>query len=906
MTKDHWATVQHLYDAASEHPPEARRRFLREACGGDDALYAEVASLLSVETHHLLEGRALDAIDLPDILSAEGERIGPYRIEREIGRGGMGAVYLAARADGQFEQTVALKLIKRGMDSDAVLRRFYAERQILARLQHPGIARLLDGGLTDDGRPYLAMEFVNGEPITTHCDRLGLNVDARLDLFRQVCEAVGYAHQNLVVHRDLKPSNVLITETGTVQLLDFGIAKVLAGDDTPAPLTVLTAPDQRVLTPEYAAPEQVTGGPISTTTDVYALGVLLYELLTGQRPYTFEARTPSAIEHVVGTVQPSRPSTVVGEAPTMHGTPTERLRRRLAGDLDTICLTALRKEPERRYRSVEALAEDLRRHQQSLPVMARPDTLRYRARTFMHRHRVGLAALGASLLVLALVAATAFARVTAERDRAQTEADKAAEVSAFLASMLEGADPLDTPGQTLSAMELLERGAARIEDDLPEQPAVRAAMQHLMGEVYRNLGRYAEAESLLRSALDTRRRLHGDAHVEVAETARALGIVLRRVNRPDAAAPLLREALATQQALLGPEHPEAAYTMRQLASLLRDRGAFEQAETLYRNALAIARATLGNDHADVADIRNSLAVLLETVGRFDEAIVLMQEVIEADRRRGSETNPQLVGSLTTLSVLLRERGDLTGAEEVIREALRINLTVYGESHLETATSLRTLASILRDREQYGEAALLYERALAIRRDALGPDHPRIANLLNSYGTLRMDEGDFNAAQVLFGEALRIYRVQPQPDPAHVSPALHNLAGVYEAMDRPAEAEALYHESLALLRRTMPPGSADLAFPLVSLGSLLNGRGAYAEAAPLLEEAVTIRRAALPPEHTYTAQAERRLSDALAGLGRVGEARTVLRVSIGRLTETRGATDALTRQAQARLDALSRS
>ena len=666
-----------------------------------------------------------------------------------------------------------------------------------------------------------------------------------------------------------------------------------------------------MLTPEYAAPEQVAGGPVTTATDVYALGVILYELLAGRRPYSFDARTPAVIEHVVKTVEPPRPSDALAAAdtPTLaatRGATADRLRRRLVGDLDTICLMALRKEPGRRYGSAEALAEDLRRHRAGLPVVAQPDTAGYRARKFVRRHRAGLATTVAALLGVGVIAGIAFVRVGAERDRATAEAAEAEAVSAFLASILEGADPLQTPGDTLSALDLLARGADRIETDLADQPEVQASMRHLMGRVYQNLGHYDDAERLLRAALDTRRQLYGLEHLDVADTERSLGIVLRRTGDSEAAEPLLRHALAVQTTLLGPDDPETAHTQRHLASLLRDQGAYDAAEGLYRASLATSQAALGPDHADVLDVKNSLSVLLETLGRFDEAIEVMREVIEAERREAARLpnglHPTLSSSLATLGSLLREQGDDEGAEAAAREALAIDLAVFGDAHPQTATSLRNLASVLRDRGQYDEAARLYDQALAIRRAALGPDHPRVANLLNSYGQLRVAEGDLDAALALNREALRILRAQPDADPSRVSPAIHNLAAIYEEMDRPREAESLYRESLRLLRRSMPPGSPDLAFPLVSLGTILTRQDRFADAELLLREAVEIRRAALPPEHRYTAQAERRLFDALAGQAETDEARAVLAASLRRLADA-DADPELMEQAQARLDRL---
>ncbi|MAS53045.1 MAG: hypothetical protein CMJ44_00175 [Pimelobacter sp.] len=905
---DRWTRVQTLFEAALDHDGDARTAWLRAECGDDPDLYREVAAMLGGHRTRdtLLDGFAADLFDPADLdqaLGADdaGAHVGPWVLGERIGAGGMGTVYRATR-DGDFEQTAALKRIKPGMDSEAVLARFRAERQILARLEHPGIARLLDGGLDADGRPYFAMELVDGEPITDLADARRLSVDNRLELFAQTCEAVAYAHRQLVVHRDLKPSNVLVSEDGRVKLLDFGIARLLSADADDG----LTRTGHRVLTPATAAPEQVRGEPPTTATDVYALGGLLYRLLCGALPLD-PGLSASALERAVLETVPAAPSTrVTPSAAAARGTAETALAKRLRGDLDTICGKALRKEPERRYGSAAELLADVRRHLAGLPVEARPATARYRAGLFARRHRVGLAATVASLLAVGLVTALAFARVSAERDRAQTEADKAAEVSAFLASILEGADPYQAAGDTLSAFDLLERGAARIEEDLADQPDVQAAMQHVMGGVYENLGRYEEAEALLVAALDTRRRLYGSDHLDVAETERALGIVYRRIRDGDRAEPLLRHALDVQRRRLGPDDPEAAYTQRHLASLLRNRGEYDEAERLYRASLASFRSTLGDDHPDVLDVKNSLSVLLEQTGQFDEAVGLMREVVAAQRRQAAQSetgvDASLSATLATLGTLLREQGDLDGAEAAAREALALDQSVFGDAHPQTATSMRNLASILRDREQYDEAGRLYQAALDIRRAALGPDHPRVANLLNSFGKLRAEEGDLEGAIALSREVLRIYRAQPDAEPMRVAFATGNLGEYYEQVGRADQAEALYRESLRELRAAVPAESADLAFPLESLGTLLSGQERFAEAEPLLREAVAVRRAALPAGHRYTARSERRLSDVLVGLGRPADARALLTASLRRLRSARADAE-LVESAEARLAGL---
>ena len=756
-----WSRIEALFHDALARPEEEREDFVRAASGGDVALVRDVLALLDAEAAPaaILAGRALDVlpVEAADLFAPEadaGRRVGPYRLVEEVGRGGMGAVFRAERADGAFDQTVALKLVKRGMDSEAVLRRFRAERRILARLDHPGIARILDGGLADDGRPYLAMEFVEGEPITDHCDRLGLDLGARVRLFLQVCEAVGYAHRQLVVHRDLKPSNVLVTPEGRVKLLDFGIAKVLAGDEADDPMTVLTGPGQMLLTPEYAAPEQVTGAAISTATDVYALGVILYEVLSGQRPYAFDARTPAVIEHVVRTVEPPRPSTVVGDRPPTTGTSADRLRRLLAGDLDTICLTALRKEPERRYTSVEALADDLHRHRDGLPVLARPDTAGYRARKFVRRHRAGIAATTASGAVVILVAALAFARVSAERDRAATEAETSREVSAFLASLFEEADPGRALGDTLTVFAALDSGAVRLRTDLAGQPAVQARLLNTVGDIYQGLDQFDAATGAYRDALDALDRSGEDDPALRVDVLASLGAFYGSKRLLDEAEIPLTEAVRTARAHLDPADPLYSEALNRLADFYRNRTDFDQSEALFREAIDLRRRHHPGT-AELADALNNFALLLAESGRTDEALRLHEEALALRRARLGPVHPMVANSLANLAHGTEAVGRYDEAVRWARQADAIHQVVYSPDHQRTLRNRRTLAEALVGLGRLGEAEPLIEE---VRRGtpSEGPGATSYARACVVLAQIRRQQGRFGEAESLAAEAQRIY------------------------------------------------------------------------------------------------------------------------------------------------------
>ena len=812
MSADRWDRLQPLFEEALELAPSERAAFIRDACPNDAELANALEALLygNAETTPLLDAGIASALPVEDALDeahlppeAIPERIGVWTVGERIGAGGMGAVYRAERNDGAFEQTVALKLIKRGMDSEAVLRRFQAERRILARLEHPGIARLIDGGLAADGRPYLAMEFVEGTPITEFCTIHSLTLNERIDLFRQVCDAVQYAHRQLVVHRDLKPSNILVTEgaagTRRVKLLDFGIAKVLSGGDTA--LTVLTAPGQLMLTPEYAAPEQLSGGTISTATDVYALGVILYELLVGTRPYDFETRSPSAIERVVATAQPTRPSTAVSTS--SDGVAPNRLRRELAGDLDVICLMALRKEPDRRYGSAEALSDDLRRYRERLPVLARPDTLRYRVRTFARRNRTALAISTIAVLLVGAVTTLSFARVRAERDRARLEANKAEEVSAFLSDLFTSSNPAESRGADITARELLERGAERIEADLGSQPEVQAQMLHVVGEVHKNLGQYAEAESLLTRALASRRALLGPNHPSVGTTLSRLGLLYERQGRFAEATETLTEAITIHQRVASDHPVELANSLHGKSWAELRLGRYDAAEQLITEALQIKRRVFGDRHPEIAYSLNVLGDVYTHQGRYDEAETTHRQALALRRELLGPDHLDAAYSLHNLAATLRDAERWAEAEASYRESLELWRTHFGETSQEYANTLSQLALVIGMQGRYAEAEAMHEDAVTHTVASIGAEHPKMAGVLARRSPVLAAEGRLAEAEAVLRDGLSIQRRVVGDAHPNVADWLVRLAILVQAQERSDAARALLEESDRLCQRHQP-------------------------------------------------------------------------------------------------------
>jgi serine/threonine-protein kinase len=762
-------------------------------------------------------------------------RIGAYRVLRELGHGGMGTVFLAARADDQYQKRVAIKVI-RGLDSAEVVRHFRRERQILAGLDQPNIARLFDGGTTDDGLPYFVMEYVEGEPIDRFCDEHKLSVHERLTLFQGVCAAVQYAHRNLVVHRDIKPHNILVTPEGAPKLMDFGIAKLL----NPEVAGELPTATDLAMTPEYASPEQARGGPITTAADVYSLGVVLYELLTGHRPYKLRTHNALEVLKAVCEEEPERPSTAVGrtEERTLpdgttqertaasvsrnrEGTP-ERLKRRLRGDLDNIILVALRKEPQRRYGSVEALSEDIQRYLEGRPVTARKATTSYRASKFVRRNRtaVTVAAVLTAVIVVSVVGGFLAVRrqarlAEAERDRAQAAAERAERTNAFVRDMLGSADPR-VSGRDVTVASVLDAASSRVESELGSQPEVKAAVLSTLGTTYEGLGLLEPAEKHLKAALEAR------------------------------------------IAAYGPEHVEVAQSLGGLAAVAEDQGDLKEAERLNRQALAMLQRLNAADSEEATTLKGSLARVLEGLGDSAAAEVLYRETLALERRLGGGRSAGVAAILNNLGVLLGQRGDWAGAEPLHREALDIIRSVKGPEHPDVAAGMNTLGAVLESKGDLAGAEALYRESLAMRRKLLGPEHPDTTRSMYALAFLLRAKGDPEGAARLCREVLALRgRVLPDGHPMVAAVLLVEGLSLMD-LGRAREAEPLLRESLDLRRRSLPPGHWLIATAESALGACLVARGRFGEAEGLLLRGYEGLKASRGDAHTLTGDARRRL------------------------------------------------
>ena len=846
MAKLDEAEIARIVARAGGLGPRERFAYIRTACANDADAFDRVLLAHNI-TRASGQREEADNEESYWEVDRTGQELGSWRLRRRLGGGGMSDVYLAERI-GDYSHQVAVKLVRPGLVSRADHNRLRAERQILARLNHRNIARLLDGGTTADGIPYLVMEYVDGERIDLYCDRHHLSVTERLSLFRGVCAAVHAAHQNLVVHRDLKPSNILVTRDRTLKLLDFGIAKLIEVREQ-AHTVALTQADVRLFTPGHASPEQVQGGLITTATDVYLLGVLLYELLTGRKPFEMRDVRLAEMERIICNQTPPLPSAVMtlrgapiiegprieSAAESRNSTP-QRLRRELSGDLDNIVMKALRKEPERRYTSADEMAADLRRFEVGQPVIARRDTWRYRSGKFAQRHSMIVVASTALVVLLAGVATMMTLqahRLDQQRAIAEQEKRSSDETAKFLAGLFEVADPTEAQGKEITAREILDRGALRIQQELKDSPETQANLMETIGRVYLSLGFNAEARPQLEKAFGMRERLFPGDHASKASNLAALGKLEQSAGRLDIAAKHYREALAMNERLHGPrdlavalsleemgqfrkvqgdfkgaeknlqdslklftdlEGPKStrvSSVMNELAQLMERRGNMAGAEDFYRRALAIDRAALGNDHPQVAYQANNLAVALQNRGAFEQARPLFEESTALLRRVLGDKHPDTLDALGNYGRYLQAVGDLSAAEEVLTQVLRADVEVRGAGH-----------------------------------PFVGYDHVNLGNLLHL-------KGEYPSAEKEFREALKIYAATLPPDHQYVASAQTGLARTLIELGRLDEAYTAATRALTIWNDSLPPDHPQIANVKAISGEILARRGDLAQAEPLL-------------------------------------------------------------------------
>ena len=763
-----------LFREMADLPPAARESFFA-ARNITAELRAEVESLLAFDskedhfvTFHL--GQAAEAAVQADEesldVSLAGQIVGSYTLVSPIGHGGMGSVWLARRSDGRFEGHAAVKFLNAALVGQAGGERFRREGSVLARFAHPHIARLVDAGVSPFGQPYLVLEHVEGEPIDRYCDRHSLGTEARIRLFLDVLDAVAHAHSNLIVHRDIKPSNVLVTPDGRVKLLDFGIAKLLEDSEEPCESTALTREGGLALTPEFAAPEQVTGGAITTATDVYSSGVLVYLLLGGQRRAGSPAETMRAL--------------AAAEFPRLAA---------VRGDLATIVAKALRREPAERYVSAAAFAEDLRRYLDHKPIAARPDTLRYRTSKFLRRRWRAVTAVSAAALLIVLLTGIYTVRLAAERNHARLEAEKATKVSNLLTSLLTASDPYVTHEvREPTVRGLLDAGATRVHTELAGQPELQAQMLTVMGRVYERLGASNKAQALLEEALALNRR--GPANEALAQTLNDLGVLHKNKGEFPAAVPLLEEALAIRRKLLGTDNKDFAVTVSELGRAYTNQGDTERAEPLLEEALRIRRKIFGENDTETATTENDLALVLRVKGKLPEASALLQQSLAVHRKVFGEEHASVASVMNNLGTVRADMGDLAGAESLFSQSLTIRRSVLDPKHPEVGRALNKLANVWRQQGRYAEAAAMLREAIEIVRPSLGEQNPVTAECMANLARVYLAQGQPAAAEPLARRSVEIRRRVLRPGNWQTASAESLLGAVEAAMGRYAEAEPL--------------------------------------------------------------------------------------------------------------------
>jgi eukaryotic-like serine/threonine-protein kinase len=822
-----WRAVSPYLDRALEVTGDERQAWLASLRAEAPDLAADVETLLgereALDREHFLDRN----LPLLPNASLAGQTLGGYTLVSQVGRGGMGSVWLAQRSDGRFEARVAAKLLDASLMGDAGEARFRREGTILARLQHPHVARILDAGVSPAGQPYLLLEYVDGQHIDRYCDDRRLTIDQRVRLFLDVLAAVAHAHAMLVVHRDIKPSNVLVTSGGDVKLVDFGIAKLLDDPDRAAEATVLTRAGGWALTPEYAAPEQITGEPVTTATDVYSLGVLLYTLLGGCHPAGQAVRSPAELVQAVVRTEAPRLSSAAGggggpeatAAALRRGVTPEALRRALRGDLDTIVARSLKKQPGERYASAEALAGDLRRYLERRPILARPDTLRYRANRFVRREWRGVsAAVGGFLAFVALVAVYT-ERLADERNHARLEAEKASRVSQVLTEMLTDTDPYAAgDGREPTLRVLLDAGARRVHEQLSGQPEREAEMLTVIGRVYERLGDHASAQRLLEESLAIGRRV-APVHERVAQSLNDLGVLARERGDYPRARRLLEEALAMRRQLLGANHAAVAVTLVELGRVFRDLGSPERAEPLLRTALEIRERTLGRTHRETATSQSELGLLLWQRGDLDGAEPLLRACLETTRKALRPNHPDVATALSNLALVVEDKGDHVRAESLFREALAIRRQALGERHPSVATLLNNLAHTLQPQGRYDEAAAALRQALAIARPTLGDGHPMVATCLVNLARVDLARGDAASAEPPLRQARATFeRIYPSGD-WHIGTVESLLGASLTGLGRYPEAEPLLLDARRVLKDVPGPQGREAKMTETRLAAL---------------------------------------------------------------------------------------
>jgi eukaryotic-like serine/threonine-protein kinase len=869
MEPTRFAHAQELFHAVVDLSEADRASYLARVCTGDDALVAQVLAL--VEADHRRDSvldrgvaSAASVVMGSDLEAVPDHRFGPYRLVRPLGEGGMAVVYLARRDDLGSE--AAIKVLRDAWLSPARRERFAAEQRTLAQLIHPSIARLYDADTLPDGTPWFVLEYVEGVPLTGYCRARHTSIEGRLELFLRVLDAVQYAHSQAVIHRDLKPSNILVTADGSVKLLDFGIAKHLEVIDAPVDQT---RTGFRPMTPAYAAPEQMRGGAIGIQTDVYALGVMLYELLTDRLPFDLTGLTPGDAASVVTGGLPDRPS-LAAQRTSTRGTVRGRRSAHVSWtDLDVLCLTAMHRDPARRYQTVEALARDIGRYLAGQPLEARPDTVSYRFGKFVRRHRAGVAATVSALAIVVALVGFYTMRLAGARTTAEDEAARAQRIQRFMLNLFEGGDEAAGPADDLRVLTLVERGV-REARALGAEPRVQAELYRALGGIYQKLGRFDDADGLMHTALATLSRQAGPDDPGVG--AIIVDLALLRVDqaRLDDAERYAREGLDAAVRLLTGGHPERARATAALGHVMEARGRYREAISAAEEAVRL----YSRGGAVTAELTSALGQLADShyyLGEYDAADAINARVLEQSRAIYGADHPRVADLLINLGASLSDRGRYADAEPYYRQALAALTAFYGADHFRTASAMTMLGRALVYQKSFEEGVPLLERALAVQERVHGRVHPRVASVLNDLGSAALQQGRLDDAQSRFQRMLQIYRQTYGLEHYLIGIATSNLASVLTEKGELDDAERLYREAIGTYERAQSPTHLNAGIGRIKLGRVLLRQRRLAESEAELLAGYGILTAQATPSVSWLQAARTDLAAVYEALGRPEDA-----------------------------------
>ncbi len=767
-----WTLIESIVDAALALPVEQRQSFVDEKCEGDQILKEEVNTLIhSIQQSTQLfshakgaKNKAFKSVIETGAASSHsliGSVIDKYKICKLISHGGMGTVFLAERDDGLYEQKVALKLIRHGMETPDNICRFENERSILAGLNHPNIAKLLDGGVTDFGLPYLVMEYIDGVPVDEYCDTHQLSIARRTELFKTICRTVQYAHNNLIIHRDIKPDNIFVDKQGHVKILDFGIAKLLEDGINTGSDGVQTS--NQVLTPGYAAPEQVLGNPITTATDTYSLGVLYYRMICGVSPYDFNDKNLATRHRIIAEKIPSKPSekfkslsqSEQKRVSDNRKSTVSKLFYDLRKDLDAITLKSLRKEPEKRYQSVESLMDDIHRYEENMPVQAHHGNIAYRAEKLIRRNYRMIAAFAALFLLSATFSIYHTNRITAERNLAQTEAQKTAEVTSMLFELFEANEPEQSLGDTLTAQHLLQQGLEKAEL-LTKQPDLQAQMFNVIGRIYLKLGDLQKAEPIMLEAVNIFEDLYGGRHPNTAESYANLAAIYSAKGHYEEAEQLFRNSLEILDKKSSAHTPILSSAMTDLAYVLRRQGKYNEAEQAYRTNYKRFKTDFGENHEKTISAKNGVGVTIFNQGNYNEAESIFREVLKKRLEILGDTHIDIAESKNSLAALLMNRGQIDEAELLFNDAYNLRNHILGDTHPKTLLTLNNLALIQRDKGNFKRSDSTFKRVIKAKEQTFNSKSVSTAITYFSYGELMVFDNKIDRAIDYFDRAYDIF------------------------------------------------------------------------------------------------------------------------------------------------------